>query len=128
MTTIETIAVIGAVPVRVFHNNDVPTSMLDGYKPGHTVTEVYLYVEDPHDDHVLLDRAFDLLSIGRDPEYGTPDERAVEYRGRGNRPLSVGDVVAIDDRFYAFDGGGRRRLDKQPTIRQHAAPGTVPLY
>ncbi|MDT7785203.1 MAG: hypothetical protein QOF58_3622 [Pseudonocardiales bacterium] len=127
MTTIEATA-IGAVSIRVFHNNNLPTSMLDGYKSRDTVTEVYLYVEDALDDHVLLGRAFDLFNIGHDPEFGVPDERAVEYRDRGNRSLSVGDVVAIDDRFYTFDRVGRRRLEEQPTIRQRASHGTTPLY
>ncbi|KOV84793.1 hypothetical protein [Nocardia sp. NRRL S-836] len=129
MTTIAATAdAIEAVPVRVFHNNDASASLLNGYQPGSTVTEVYLYIEDALDDHVLLDRAFDLFNIDPDPELGAPDERAVEYRSRGNRSLSVGDVVAVGDRFYAVDHTGWRRLGDQPLIRQQASRGTVPLY
>lgn len=117
-----------AVWIRVFHNNNAPTSITNGYEPGQAVTEVFTYVEDSVDDRVLLGRAFDLFHIGHDPEFGTPDGQAVEYRDRGNRPLSVGDVVAINDRFYTFDRVGCPQVIERPPIRQRACHGTVPMY
>ncbi|RAS59502.1 hypothetical protein C8D87_114114 [Lentzea atacamensis] len=126
MTTAQAAAdAFPAVWIRVFHNNHATAS---GYAPGQSVTEVFTYVEDGLDDHVLLGRAFDLFYIGHDPEFGTPDRRAVEYRDRGNRSLAVGDVVAIDDRFYAFDHVGCPQVIERPPIRQRAGDGTVPMY
>jgi len=118
--------------VRVFHNNQAREAMLTGYEIGHTVTEVYTYDEtDPAataDDLDVADRAFELFNIGDDPAYGTPDPRAVEYRDRKNRSLSVGDVLAIAGRFHACDFTGWREMGKQPTIRQQPERGTTPLY
>ena len=119
--------------VRVFHNNEVPESFLRGYETGQTVTEVFAFDEtnfDPkiHDHLSLAEHAFELLNIGDDPEFGTPDQRAVDYRRRGNRSLSVGDVLAIDERFLSCDRIGFRELDQPPAIQQLRQHGTTPLH
>ena len=80
--------------VRVFHTNDFIDACLTGYRAEHTVTEVFAYdVAAPHTEaeaHALLEEAFHLFNVGDDPEFGTPDERAVAYRQRRNRSLSNG--------------------------------------
>jgi len=133
MSTIQTTAAPAEVRVRVFHNNHVHEKYLRGYEPGQTVTEVFVYTTAPkadtHDhDQSLATEAFELLNIGDDPQFGTPDPRAVAYRAPGNRSLSVGDVIAIDDRFYSCDSRGWRELTEQPPVEQRAAHGTTPLY
>lgn len=118
--------------VRVFLNNAFGGSYLRGYQAGNTVTEVFAYDETDLDaeidDLALAERAFELLNIGDDPSFGTPDQRAVDYRGRGNRSLSVGDVIAIDERFWSCDSVGWRELDEQPVIQQRWEHGIAPLY
>jgi len=117
--------------VRVFHNNDVRESFLRGYQAGQTVTEVFAYDQPTldTDDLGLAERAFEpLFNIGDDPSFGEPDQRAVDYRSRGNRSLSVGDVIAIDELFLSCDSSGWRELDQEPDIQQRQQHGTTPLY
>lgn len=135
MSTIHAIATPAGAPaavwVRVFHNNHSGEKYLRGYESRQTVTEVFTYTARPKGDthdHVLADEAFALFNIGDDAAYGTPDPRAVDYRVRGNRSLSVGDVVAIDGRFHSCDSSGWHELTEQPPVEQRAAPGTTPLY
>ncbi|HEY0697395.1 MAG TPA: hypothetical protein VGD43_06255 [Micromonospora sp.] len=45
----------------------------------------------------MLSDVYRLFNVGHDPQFGTPDPRAVVYRERGNRSLSVGDVVALNE-------------------------------
>lgn len=117
--------------VRVFHNNHAHNALLYGYDDGQTVTEVFSYTTRPRsgtNDHTLAEEAFELFNIGDDPTYRAPDPRAVDYRARGNRSLSVGDVIAVDGRFHACDTVGWRELIGAPPVQQTATPGTTPLY
>lgn len=120
-----------AVRVRVFHNNYAPSAFLRGYESGDTVTEVFTYstqrTADTNDD-VLAAEAYTLFNVGHDSEFGVPDPRAVDYRARRNRSLSVGDVLDIDGRFFACDAVGWRALPEAPPVEQIAASGTTPLY
>jgi hypothetical protein len=129
MTTIEATGAFRGW-VRVFHNNNAPLSFLYSYEKDQTVTEVDTYLEiDEQEDVALVRKIFDLFNIGHEPEFGIPDERAEHYRKAGNRPLSVGDVVGIGDRFYTFDRRSAVRLLMEcPPIRQRSSYGTVPLY
>lgn len=133
MTTVQSTAAPAGTPVwvRVFHNNHARGAFLTGYVPGLTVTEVFTYTTSPKagtSDHEVAEEAFELFNIGDDPEFGTPDRRAVDYRARGNRSLSVGDVLAIDGRFFSCDSNGWHALTVPPPIDQVTAPGTTPLY
>lgn len=116
--------------VRVFHNYNFRDGVR-GHQPGHRMTEVYAYDETDlgpeDDDMVLLERAFELFNVGDDPDRGEPDTRALVYRERGNRSLSVGDVVAVDQRYYACDPFGWRELEDL-SIQQQQTDGTTPLY
>ncbi len=92
--------------VRVFHNVAIDTSgrhagLVDGYRQGHPLTEVARLTIDDDDDIAVLEEVFRLFNVGDDSEYGEPDPRALEYRFRGNRSLSVGDVVTLDGRWFA---------------------------
>lgn len=118
-----------AVRVRVFHNTTTD-GRLFGYKPDHQVVEVYSY-DDPDvvattRDSAVADRAFHLFNVGHDPEFGIPDHRACDYRARGNRSLSMGDVVGIDNRFYACASSGWSPIDT-PAMADIAQPGTTPM-
>jgi hypothetical protein len=112
--------------VRVFHNNNPRDAMVFGFQPApyqdgdtqqpaHTVTEVFSYPAQPDDPHPVP-FAYDLCNVGDDPAFfNPPDPRAVEYRERANRSLSVGDVVAVHDergtRWYACASVGFDALD-----------------
>ncbi|WP_370973915.1 hypothetical protein [Amycolatopsis sp. cg9] len=132
MSTIQaTAGAPAAVWVRVFHNNHAHDKFLRGYESGQTVTEVFTYTTRPQGDthdHTLADEAFELFNIGDDPQFGTPDPRALDYRARRNRSLSIGDVLGIDGRFYSCDASGWRELPEAPPVKQITAPGTTPLY
>lgn len=126
---------VNEVQVRVFHNNHAREKYLSGYEPGQTVTEVFAYTTTPSDgihdrsgDLHIAEEAFELFNVGDDPEFGTPDPRAVDYRTRRNRSLSTGDVIAIDGRFYSCDTRDWRALTDQPPVEQRATSGTTPLY
>jgi hypothetical protein len=102
--------------------------LLDGYQRGHPVTLVFI-TELPHtDDLDACGQLYQLLNVGDDPAFGVPDPRAVRYRARGNRSLSVGDVASIDRRFYVCTRLGWQRLDHRPsTVHETGVPGTTPI-
>lgn len=111
--------------VRVFHNAD-RTAMAGGYTAEHAVVEVYAYDDtNVTSDTELCERAFELFNGGDDG--GSVDHRALEYRDRGNRSLSVGDVVAIDGRCHACMPIGWQPI-APPRQIQAAQPGTAPLH
>ena len=66
--------------------------------------------------------------MDEDPAFGPPDPRAVDYRLCRNRSLSVGDIVAVDGRFYACEPSGWQALQHAPRIDQRTTHGTTPLY
>ncbi len=66
---------------------------------------------------------FELFNVGEDPAFGPPHPRGVDYRRCGNRSLSVGDVVAVDGRFYACASTGWAALKDRPLIDQPLIDG-----
>lgn len=56
----------------------------------------------------ICEEVFRLLNVGDDPTFNEsgPDPRAVQYRMRGNRSLSVGDVIQIGVRWFACASSG----------------------
>jgi len=91
-----------------------PVGMLDGYASGHSL-RLALDADQERDDPDLdvCEWMFWLLNVGDDPDYnnGVAQPLADEYRFHGNRSLSVGDVVAVDDEFYACGRVGWVRID-----------------
>jgi hypothetical protein len=97
--------------ITVFHNTtpdergNLCKGMLDGYDHGDALVPVFTTTTERAGgtaaDMATLEEIFHLLNVGADPDFGTPDERAVAYRRNRNRSLSVGDVVAIGQRWYA---------------------------
>lgn len=119
----------------------------DGYQPGQPLMRVARYTVEDHDSTpspVLADQAFRLFNVGDDPEFGVPDPRAVEYRKRGNRSLSKGDVVQVDTRWWAcssrgwlpiepptwvvLDTRGSGSLDRAPTGRNEEDMATATVH
>jgi hypothetical protein len=70
-----------------------------GYQRGHALVPVFTYNESLADFgsgvHSVAERAFHLFNVGDDPDFGTPDQRALAYRAARNRSLSTGDAVLI---------------------------------
>ncbi|TDD35491.1 hypothetical protein [Saccharopolyspora elongata] len=98
--------------VRIFHNIDI--DVVTTYRPGHRLVEVYTFDEPTsraETDRTVADRVLTQFST----EYDAVDLRAIEYFQAGNRALSVGDVIAIDDRFYARGSSGWDRIES-PTL------------
>jgi hypothetical protein len=95
--------------VTIWHNLGVSPSAINhragyfGYKPGQPLMRVARYIDTTENSEpaAIASAAFHTFNVGDDPEFGVPDPRAVEYRKRGNRSLSVGDVVQVDDTWLA---------------------------
>ncbi len=119
----------GKVYIRAYHN--IEFSFL-GYQKVHRITPVFETYESDADRDQLCARMFELLNVGDDPTYGQPDRRAVEYRMRRNRSLSVGDVIQIGKEgestpeFYTVSSFGFDRIDS-PHIVDTATMGTTPI-
>lgn len=73
-----------------------------GWQPTHALGWVFtLRLPDTAWDAAAAERVYDLLNVGDDPNYGTPDPQAVAYRALGLRSLSVGDVLVADGKALA---------------------------
>lgn len=94
---------------------DRPTALFDGYKAGdplrHSFRLPLTDAEQELSPSTLAEKVYDLLNIGDDPTFGTPDERAVAYRLALLRSLSVGDVLEIDGQYLAVAGMGFVSVD-----------------
>ncbi|MET7772053.1 hypothetical protein [Nocardia sp. NPDC005366] len=111
----------GEVRVRIYLNTD-PTALLTGYRPDAPVTLAYSYLlrVDPaaDTDAVVLERVF--AAFNDHPEHDddkihTDTWYANGMRGvTGLRSLSVGDLVALDDRHYACQSLGWTRVPAPP--------------
>ena len=119
--------------VTVYHNVALDEAgrhlgILDGYQPDHPVTPVFTAELPDTDDVTACDELYRLLNGGDDPSFGTPDPRALAYRARGNRSLSIGDLARIDGRFYACAADGWEPVTAQPSIvHETEAHGSTPL-
>jgi hypothetical protein len=77
------------------------------YKAGDEVYHAVTYTGADAEDLVHCERAFENFNVG------DPHDNAVvrEYRDAGNRSLSMGDVVVIDDRAYTCAAVGWARVE-----------------
>lgn len=94
------------VTVRVFLNNN-PHATLHGYTRAAGLVLAYDYTlpaEDAAADDVLLERAF--AAFNGHPDRAEDHVHAAVWTGKRLRSLSVGDVVAIDDCYYACQSRG----------------------
>ena len=106
--------------VTILHNTDRDASfgLNARLEPGKQITQprshqlvrVFQF-EQPEDylQHVLED-VYWRLNVGEDPDFGEPDQIALDYRALRLRSLSIGDVVQIEDGsdlcpdgYYALD-------------------------
>lgn len=124
--------------VEVYHNVATDDQgrhigMLDGYMPQHPIVMVaqFRYDELPS-SYAAAEFAYRVLNVGDDPEF-TDQEKpeaaiAREYRSRGNRSLSVGDVVKVEDDWLKCDHIGFSRLPAPPTkVVSRKVAGTTPI-
>lgn len=116
---------MSTVDVRIYHN--IADDHFFGYQTGHPIVLVCTLRQAAASDEVILEQMFHLFNVGDDPDFGTPDPRAVEYRRRRNRSLSVGDVVDIAGRLYACAGTGWTPVTA-PTLSTDSVPGTTYLH
>jgi hypothetical protein len=118
----------------------------DGYSPHHPLVPVFQYTEETPLNVTrdrVLEATFHLFNVGDDPAFGTPDTRAVQYRARRNRSLSVGDVISLTcpvptinaqvqlrmTKWFTCASVGWTELPSAPTSFAHRAstPGTTAL-
>lgn len=94
------------ISINVLHNVD--RDSWEGYLPGHPLRYVGNVTVGLHDEFdVMLDDVYALLNGGAQGEAET-------YRKRGNRSLSVGDVLVIDGVAFAVSGLGFDRVKVDP--------------
>lgn len=111
--------------VTIYHNiatDEVgrPLGMLDGYTAGQPLVPVARYTAEG-EPYTLLSAAFDTFNVG---ETGI----AANYRSAGNRSLSVGDVVQVEDAWYACASYGWDVIDAPQWLAIGATThGTKPL-
>ncbi|MGY1898358.1 hypothetical protein [Nocardia gipuzkoensis] len=99
-----------SVTVRVFLNN-TPHATLHGYTRAARLDLAYEYTiptEEAADDEALLDRAF--AAFNGYPDRPEDHLHADAWTDKRFRSLSVGDVVIIDDRYYACQSRGWVRI------------------
>ncbi|MEV0688386.1 hypothetical protein AB0I35_31460 [Nocardia sp. NPDC050378] len=111
-----------AAPVTVtVYLSTHPHSMLHGYRPGDTMVladRFLLHKSEPRaGDDALLERIFDALN---DHPHPADAQHSRRWYRRGNRSLSVGDVVAVEDRDYACAAIGWRRVPHHAEYWHHA--------
>jgi hypothetical protein len=99
--------------------------MVHGYRPGHLLVPVDKFdVDSPSEN--LLDDLFRLFNVGDDPDFGPPDEHALAYRQRGNRSLSVGDVIQVNDHWWSCESHGWNHIETPDSeqLDGHAIDGS----
>lgn len=85
--------------VIIYHNNDHANVY---HKPGEfdpttlDLTEIVRCEIHGTDIHEVLEIAFDKFNY----QYGPEDDAVRQYKEKGERVLSVGDVVQVDDRKF----------------------------
>lgn len=113
--------------VTVYHNiatDDVGrlVAMMDGYQVGHPLVPVAQFKADALEG-VLGTAALVLEAVYRELNIGEQGSVAHAYRARGNRSLSVGDVVRIGENRFACASFGWKQIE-EPTwfalgVRRH---------
>ncbi|MGH3779839.1 MAG: hypothetical protein ACRDZY_02720 [Acidimicrobiales bacterium] len=118
------------VRVQVFHNLAL-CGIADGYQHGDPLVEVECWMMEPpvcdRRDETLLEQVYHLLNVGEDPAFGVPDRRAIRYRLRRNRSLSVGDVARVAGRWWAVAGIGWMSIPEPQLLVTVTMHGTTPV-
>lgn len=118
--------------VTIFHHNNPRDARVFGYEQAGpaTVTRVFEYSTEHTDPIAAAEEAFRLFNVGDDPDFGTPDPRAIAYRRPRNRSLSVGDVVMLrtgdSEVFLACESIGWVVIS-EPDVEDMTVHGTTPL-
>lgn len=114
--------------IRIYHNGarDEEGRNLGffGYKPEHPMVLVFAYVIPELDPGLAIEEAFHTFNVGE-------DDLAQAYRARRLRSLSVGDIVAVDGKFYSCENAGWITHDTQPVLAAAESSefhGTRPLH
>lgn len=120
------------ITVEVFHNvaQDEHGRHLGfwGYKAGHPLVKVASLIVDADTVEQAMDVAYRLLNVGDDPDFGTPDPQALDYRAARNRSLSVGDVLVFDGVAFTVADMGFEQVNVDPAqVVQVTIHGTTPL-
>lgn len=113
--------------VDIYHNVAVDAAGVHlgfmGYEAAHSLLRVFRYETEVtmRGPSAVCEEAFWLFNVGDDPEFSTPDRRtpdrrATYYRFRGNRSLSIGDVVSFRGLFFACASHGFTQLKARPLI------------
>ncbi|WP_327097374.1 hypothetical protein OIE68_00360 [Nocardia vinacea] len=103
------------VRVRVYLNT-ATTAMLTGYQPDALLALAYAYlmpIDRPTTDEVLLERVF--ATFNDHPDHDDDHAHTDAWYAKPLRSLSVGDVVALDDRCYACASVGWTPIPAPPS-------------
>ncbi|MFI2478693.1 hypothetical protein [Nocardia xishanensis] len=92
--------------VTVWLNHD-PDAIIVGHRPGARLVLAYRYTlpaATAGTDSLLLERIF--AAFNSEPVHPDDERHSATWTAQRLRSLSVGDVVAIDDRHYACESVG----------------------
>lgn len=99
--------------VTVYFN--LHTDHFFGYEPGHPVRQVFSYEAPSTSDLMgLADEAFGAFNAPYELLAEPYRVVAEQYRAAGNRSLSVGDVLKVDDTWLACASAGWVKLEQVP--------------
>jgi hypothetical protein len=90
------------ITVAIWHNLAVPDNFTVGWMPEHPMVKVFSYdihAEQARDPDAVLEDAWVAFNVG-------DDSRAQQYRARGLRSLSKGDVVVVGEIAWACASTG----------------------
>ncbi|WP_067484216.1 hypothetical protein [Actinomadura hibisca] len=122
------------IPVHVFHNLTYPSSRpyFSGYLSGDPAVHVFTTTAPRGSDHLEVCKdMYRLLNVGDDPEFGTPDPRAIHYRDQGHRSLSLSDLVCVDGSWYSCESSGFSKAEPPRVIEEPAdepEPVAAPVF
>jgi len=92
----------------------------EGYEPGHTMTPVFVYVDNRANWSLVLSHAMKLFNADEDILSPEDVPTARRYRANRLRSLSVGDVIQIDHEFFVVERIGFNRLGTNTDLADYA--------
>ncbi|GLX06692.1 hypothetical protein [Microbispora sp. NBRC 16548] len=115
------------ITVSIWHNTAFPDNLVSGWQSDHPMLKVYAYdipAERARNPQEVLEEAFTTFNVGE-------DARAEKSRARGNRSLSVGDIVVVGEVGWACGSFGWEPLAGPINICKSSDPesrlhGSVP--
>lgn len=89
--------------VDILLNTNTRDSFMRGYQPGDPMVRGGHFEVEAWGPIDACNKVWRLANVGDDPDFGTPDPQAVEYRENRQRSLSIGDIVVVGEQAYSVE-------------------------